>query len=93
MQTQLCTLHPPATCQHRIDGKLSHTILCGNNPVSDSFKKCPYKKIAEIVLQSLSGSDTKCSTPKSCSYCRHEEQEIINGTNGINPYKKCTCSA
>lgn len=52
IQTQLCNLKPPADCEHRIDGKLSHTILCGNNPLNESFKKCPYKQLAKIVLES-----------------------------------------
>jgi hypothetical protein len=71
MKTQLCTLKQPANCDHRIDGKLSDTILCGNNPISDSFKNCPYKKIAEIVFTSENSSYTatadKQSTPKVTS--------------------------
>ena len=27
-----------------------------------------------------------------CGHCNHEQQEVINGTNGSNPYKNCACS-
>ena len=67
-KTQLCNLHPPANCEHRIDGKMSFTILCGNNSLSESYKKCPYKQEAEIVFdsvqQQLSGSG-ETPSPKS----------------------------
>lgn len=52
-KTQLCNLHPPANCEHRIDGKMSFTILCGNYSLSESYKKCPYKQEAEIVFDSV----------------------------------------
>jgi hypothetical protein len=60
MKTQLCNLKSPAECTHRIDGKLSYTVLCGNDPLNESFKNCPYKQLAEIVFTSDNSDYTKC---------------------------------
>ena len=43
-QIQICTLSYPAKCEHRIDGKFSHIILCGGNKLSGEVKECPYRK-------------------------------------------------
>lgn len=94
MKTQLCTLKPPANCEHRIDGRLSHTILCGNNSLSDSFKNCPYKQIAEIVFTSGNNDCTATAeepSPKSPQeinfggwhLCRKCQKPVTNG-------KKCS---
>ena len=48
----LCQLQSPATCEHRVDGKMSFTSLCGNNPLNDSYIKCPYKQNAVINVTS-----------------------------------------
>lgn len=40
-----CGLEGLADCEHRIDGKLSHCILCGGNDLCDDVKKCPYRVI------------------------------------------------
>lgn len=47
-QTAICKLSNPAECEFRIDGKLSHTILCGGNKLCEYVNKCPYRVIAEI---------------------------------------------
>ena len=65
-KTQLCNLHPPANCEHRIDGKMSFTILCGNYSLSESYKKCPYKQEAEIVLDSVQKQLSAIKTDEKC---------------------------
>jgi len=56
-QTAICKLSPPATCEHRIDGRLSHTILCGGNGLCDDVKKCPCRALAEI--KELAATDSQ----------------------------------
>lgn len=41
----LCELKGPADCFNRIDGKLSHLMLCGGNQLDELVKKCPYRKL------------------------------------------------
>jgi hypothetical protein len=44
-KTYLCNLQSPANCEFRKFrlGEKFSPMLCGNNPLSDSFKQCPYK--------------------------------------------------
>ena len=67
-KTQLCNLQSPANCEHRIDGKLSHTILCGNNPLSESYKKCPYKQEAQIVFDNVTQTESIPDTHKEYTH-------------------------
>ena len=54
-----CELSNPATCNHRIDGDLSHIVLCGGNGLSEDIMKCPYRYI-EIVEDVAETKDPIC---------------------------------
>lgn len=58
-QTPICKLSAPATCEYRVDGRLSHTILCGGNQLCDEVKKCPCRALAEI--RELAATDSQQS--------------------------------
>ena len=76
-QTALCKLAKPATCEYRIDGRLSHTILCGGNGLCDDVKKCPCRALAEI--KELAATDSqqrhaaraKATLPPDNAVCEH----------------------
>lgn len=56
-QTAICKLSKPAKCEFLVDGKLSHTVLCGGNKLCEYVNKCPYRVIAEI--KELSATDNQ----------------------------------
>ena len=60
MKIQLCTLKNTIGCEYRIEEKLSHIILCSNNPLNGSCKKCTHRKEAEIVFTS---DNSDCAIP------------------------------
>ena len=49
-ETALCDLKYPPTCQYKIDGQLSHTVLCGGNDLNSDVKKCPHRWKAKIIV-------------------------------------------
>ena len=51
MEARLCELRPPATCEFKVDGKMSHICLCGCHRLSEIFLKCPYKLFADIIIK------------------------------------------
>ena len=79
-KAQLCNLKKPADCEHRVDGKLSHIILCGNNPLSYTYKDCPYKQEAEINIP---------SSPECSEYTAKMQQLIDEITMMFTKGQRC----
>ena len=47
----ICELKKPANCEYRIDGGLSHIILCSGNKLCKDIGECPNRKVSQIYPQ------------------------------------------
>lgn len=41
----VCKLVGPADCQYRVNGELSHIMLCGGNRFNEYVEKCLFRQI------------------------------------------------